>query len=1074
MGSNQSIGEQCREDDNCKSKNCVSNRCRQGNKSDGNRCSEDDECSRGKCRDWGNNDKRCCPSGGNTRWDQCGNIPAGGNCKNHDGSQCKSGKCHNWKCVTSDSTCRSGYTELESNTVTRAPNCSHKGQRKKVYNQTAGGCERMGSTKTVYEDIEKTSCPPNHHCSHGNCRHNPVNCEVSEWGNWTACNSTCETTGQQTRTRRIIVNRAHGGNGCPSLTENRGCDKKPYNSNTQYCHNKLIKNKKGSFESCSGSHECLGQRECGKTRTGAHTEKLECSPDIPFPLHFDKNKSVSSEGGWCWEKENCIGHTSGTNCENGRCERPCTNEEYRNETTRKCDKRKTSGKECVKREECLGQRECGKTRTGDKTEKLECSPDIPFPLHFGKNKSVGGEGAWCWDNENCIGHTNGTSCIQGRCRRPCTDKEYKDSSGVCKPKKNTSEVCVKSEECLGQRECGKTRTGETTEKLQCSPDIPFPLHFDKNKSIGGEGDWCWDRENCIGHTSGTSCIQGRCRKPCKDEEYRDSNGICKNKKNTGDVCVESEECLGQRECGKTRTGTDSEKLECSPDIPFPLHFGKNKSISGEGEWCWDKENCRGHTSGTSCIQGKCRKPCKKGEYIGAIKCETLKTKGESCKEHRECNTKYCKNEKCSDEFPTVEVSTDPLEEVDSTFESNSGMFDEDRFVFIKDSGTGKFFAADNVQEDSRVNWKSDKSTLWWVQNVGDKVYIRLASNPLLYVKAEESAMSQRNLKLFPYDDGNNMTADWSFEKVSKKLKLSSDNRYLGVQEDNGRTVDSNSDNKTIASIYDPVKWNAESCCLDHRLGCNTKFSDSNSDECRNFWKNHCKDDLDKKGCMEYARNEVSKYRTGMDDYIKSYCSKNPKKDECKCIIANQTNEDGKFTNEKIQDFFEDQGTDPICWYENCLSAKNPLMTGQMKQKDDNCPNVQNCIMKDIVFDNKAEVNIVQDCSSPTERTPEPEPEPNSVPKRTLDGLFEGQGYNIAIALGLIVCVIALFMFYSNDYTDTQPYTQSYTQPYTQSYTQQYNQPYTQQYNQQYNQPYNQQYNQQYNQPSYTQYGKGVY
>ena len=63
----------------------------------GTSCDYDEECESGACRDWGNHDKRCCPTSDN-RWDQCNHLPLEGNCKNWDGSQCESGRCHDVKC----------------------------------------------------------------------------------------------------------------------------------------------------------------------------------------------------------------------------------------------------------------------------------------------------------------------------------------------------------------------------------------------------------------------------------------------------------------------------------------------------------------------------------------------------------------------------------------------------------------------------------------------------------------------------------------------------------------------------------------------------------------------------------------------------------------------------------------------------------------------------------------------------------------------------------------------------------------------------------------------------------------
>ena len=53
------------------------------------------------------------------------------------------------------------------------------------------------------------------------------NCEVSEWNNWSECSATCGG-GMQTRFRLVKKQAENGGKVCPSLTESRTC-------NTQSC-----------------------------------------------------------------------------------------------------------------------------------------------------------------------------------------------------------------------------------------------------------------------------------------------------------------------------------------------------------------------------------------------------------------------------------------------------------------------------------------------------------------------------------------------------------------------------------------------------------------------------------------------------------------------------------------------------------------------------------------------------------------------------------------------------------------------------------------------------------------------
>ncbi|EOD31108.1 hypothetical protein EMIHUDRAFT_203221 [Emiliania huxleyi CCMP1516] len=83
----------------CQSGRCHDWTCTRANRENGESCGADGECLSGACRDWSNFDKRCCPHGHGNRWDQCGNLPSGSPCKNWDGSQCQSGRCHDWTCT---------------------------------------------------------------------------------------------------------------------------------------------------------------------------------------------------------------------------------------------------------------------------------------------------------------------------------------------------------------------------------------------------------------------------------------------------------------------------------------------------------------------------------------------------------------------------------------------------------------------------------------------------------------------------------------------------------------------------------------------------------------------------------------------------------------------------------------------------------------------------------------------------------------------------------------------------------------------------------------------------------------
>jgi hypothetical protein len=93
--------------------------------------------------------------------------------------------------------------------------------------ECGGGTRQRTRSITKYKNLDGKKCPALMEIEPCNTQECPVNCEVSEWSNWSTCNTSCGG-GIQQKTRTINVTNMYGGKECPSLTETQTC-------NTQNC-----------------------------------------------------------------------------------------------------------------------------------------------------------------------------------------------------------------------------------------------------------------------------------------------------------------------------------------------------------------------------------------------------------------------------------------------------------------------------------------------------------------------------------------------------------------------------------------------------------------------------------------------------------------------------------------------------------------------------------------------------------------------------------------------------------------------------------------------------------------------
>jgi hypothetical protein len=119
-----------------------------------------------------------------------------------------------------------------------------------------------------------TECPPLREESTCNTQACPIDCQMGEWSEWSACNKSCGG-GVQMRNRPVLVEPAQGGNSCPSTQEVKDC-------NTQTCPQDCVI---GDWSGWSGCDKPCGGGKQSRTRsviTSAHDGGRDCPELIEY------------------------------------------------------------------------------------------------------------------------------------------------------------------------------------------------------------------------------------------------------------------------------------------------------------------------------------------------------------------------------------------------------------------------------------------------------------------------------------------------------------------------------------------------------------------------------------------------------------------------------------------------------------------------------------------------------------------------------------------------------------------------------------------------------------------------
>ena len=166
-----------------------------------------------------------------------------------------------------------------------------------------GGVHTRNRTVVRGADHGGSACPPLSQTKSCNTQPCPVNCEVSGWGGWSACNKSCGG-GVHTRNRTVVRGAANGGIACPPLSQTKSC-------NTQPCPVNCDVSGWGGWSACNKS--CGGgvhTRNRTVVKGAAHggsacppLSQIKSCNTQPCPV----NCEVSGWGGWSACNKSCGG-----------------------------------------------------------------------------------------------------------------------------------------------------------------------------------------------------------------------------------------------------------------------------------------------------------------------------------------------------------------------------------------------------------------------------------------------------------------------------------------------------------------------------------------------------------------------------------------------------------------------------------------------------------------------------------------------------------------------------------------------------------------------------------------------
>eukprot|EP01006_Ploeotia_vitrea_P040132 TRINITY_DN66404_c3_g4_i3.p1 TRINITY_DN66404_c3_g4~~TRINITY_DN66404_c3_g4_i3.p1 ORF type:complete len:2189 (-),score=999.16 TRINITY_DN66404_c3_g4_i3:889-6498(-) len=426
-----------------------------------------------------------------------------------------------------------------------------------------GGIQTRSRTVVVAEADGGTKCQT--HQEEAKCNPRPCeqSCIVSEWGEWSECDSECGE-GHQIRFRRMLQDSQNGGAPCKHLNESRTCMNAP-------CPIKCKLSGWSNWTSCSApcgggfstrERVILEEPEYGDHMCGELVQKVVCNSE-PCPVdcevsewgEFSKCSAVCG-GGWKSRERNvtrkarnggrlCPALQQAEECGMQPCPVPCIMSAWSNWSA--CDSECGAGQR-MRTRHVVRRAKFGAPACGETIEQQECS--------------------------------------NGPCKIPCEMTEWSEWSACSKSCGIGSSMRYRNitrHPAFGAKECGELEQFKACNTQQCPQDCVVskwgnwsrcnqecgPGMMSRFRSIlrpsSNGGAACpplKDEQPCILRECPRDCHMGNwgpwgeCNAPCGGTGIKNRTRI-----------VVQDAAFGGRPCGRLVESTECARLGCSPDDP---------------------------------------------------------------------------------------------------------------------------------------------------------------------------------------------------------------------------------------------------------------------------------------------------------------------------------------------------------------------------------------------------------------------------------------------------------------------------------------------------------------------------